>query len=1166
MKKAILAIYDFLSGRKGLAALILAVLTILSVIPALRMHYNEDISAFLPQSEETARIREVYSMLGSENRIAVLFSIREGEEPADTAYTLMNAMDSFASLWEEADTARIISSGIGASTGPQGGEVLGFITSKWPYFLERQDFERIDSLMSEPGFITEMLQQDRQALFSPVSGPATQVMRADPLGLFSPVLRKLSSAIPQSGARIEDGYLFTPDGSTGIIFFNSPFGGGESGNNALLASLVRQVSEAAMEENPEVSVSATGGPLVAVENASRIKKDSILAISLALVLILIVLHLSFKRVSDVVWIMVSILCGALFALGLIALFKRTVSVIVLGIGSMIIGIAANYPLHYVDHLKFQKDRRKALKDQIMPLLVGNVTTVGAFLSLMLLKADAMHEFGFIGAMTLVGTIVFVLVFLPVFIPGETSPRQTLKLDLGRFFNPGKRTRGLILTGFLLLTAFLAWESRKTSFDADLHNINYMTPSQEKGFEVLSTLGENPDGTVTVYAVAEGDTPDHALEANRMLLQSLPGDAVSIAPLLPSRKEQEERLTLWDSFRKGHQDDFSVFRREAASLGFAEDAFGPFLNILEKNWKVQEVSYFEPVTSTVGASMFFPGEGRTRIVNRLLVNPSSVGTVKAASVPEGCFVFSASDAGSGIVSLLGDDFNTVGTLCSAIVFIFLVLSLGSLELAIMAFLPLAAAWVWILGMMHLGGISFNIVNIILATFIFGQGDDYTIFITEGLIYERATGKKILHSWRNTVVLSALIMFIGIGSLIVSRHPAMRSLGQVTVIGMFAVVVMACYLPPVVFRFLTRKNGEERVHPLTAGSLVTTGGELLLFLLAMLVLTPAAALLFLLVPRSEKRNLFYHKAIQNVSRFALRCLPGGKYKVYNPYGEDFTKPAVITCNHQSHLDVLSILALTPKVILLTNDWVWNNPFYGYLIHKAEFYPISKGYSENLDKLRDLVARGYSIAVFPEGTRSPDCSIQRFHRGVFLMARDLGLDILPLCIHGFGYMLPKRELSFQKACISLEIGQRRPFNTVSDDLKAEARSFRQHYIRWYEGIRVQRETPSYNAPIVRSQYLYKGSDSAAEVRKYLKKKVFQQIEEIPSGTATITVTGSGCGVFALLLALSRKDIGVFACEMDEEKHLTALRCSLVPGNLHHILLEEGAAAPQADLTIAL
>ena len=215
---------------------------------------------------------------------------------------------------------------------------------------------------------------------------------------------------------------------------------------------------------------------------------------------------------------------------------------------------------------------------------------------------------------------------------------------------------------------------------------------------------------------------------------------------------------------------------------------------------------------------------------------------------------------------------------------------------------------------------------------------------------------------------------------------------------------------------------------------------------------------------------------------------------------------------------------------------------------------------------MARGYSIAVFPEGTRSPDCSIQRFHRGVFLMARDLGLDILPLCIHGFGYMLPKRELSFQKACISLEIGQRRPFNTVSDDLKAEARSFRQHYIRWYEGIRVQRETPSYNAPIVRSQYLYKGSDSAAEVRKYLKKKVFQQIEGIPQGTATVTVTGSGCGVFALLLALSRKDIGVFACEMDEEKHLTALRCSLVPGNLHHILLEEGAAAPQADLTIAL
>ena len=56
--------------------------------------------------------------------------------------------------------------------------------------------------------------------------------------------------------------------------------------------------------------------------------------------------------------------------------------------------------------------------------------------------------------------------------------------------------------------------------------------------------------------------------------------------------------------------------------------------------------------------------------------------------------------------------------------------------------MAIAFIWILGLMGIFNIHFNIVNIILATFIFGIGDDYAIFIMEGLIYEYSYGKKML----------------------------------------------------------------------------------------------------------------------------------------------------------------------------------------------------------------------------------------------------------------------------------------------------------------------------------------------------------------------------------------------------------------------------------------
>ena len=115
--------------------------------------------------------------------------------------------------------------------------------------------------------------------------------------------------------------------------------------------------------------------------------------------------------------------------------------------------------------------------------------------------------------------------------------------------------------------------------------------------------------------------------------------------------------------------------------------------------------------------------------------------------------------------------------------------------------MALSWIWIFAIMQLFGIQFNIVNIILATFIFGQGDDYTIFIVEGLAYEHSTGKSILPQYRQSIILSAAIMLIGIGILVFAQHPAMHSLGTITLIGMTVTLIMATTIPPLLFRIYT-----------------------------------------------------------------------------------------------------------------------------------------------------------------------------------------------------------------------------------------------------------------------------------------------------------------------------------------------------------------------------
>ena len=552
---------------------------------------------------------------------------------------------------------------------------------------------------------------------------------------------------------------------------------------------------------------------------------------------------------------------------------------------------------------------------------------------------------------------------------------------------------------------------------------------------------------------------------------------------------------------------------------------------------------------MGGAHFLPGDDKVQIINYLKVPSDELDATRnalRASLPDGTFCFLADDVSGALVGLLSEDFDKIGLICSLIVFFFLWLSFGSLELSLLSFLPLAVGWIWILGTMRLFGLQFNIVNIILATFIFGQGDDYTIFMTEGLMYEHATGKKILHSYKNAVVLSALIMFIGIGALITARHPAMRSLGAVTVIGMFTVVLMAYYLPPLVFRWLTTHKGQARKTPLTLRQMASTAYISVVFFVSMLVLSIWAFCYFLIGKDSEKKRLRYHQVIMRVARRAIRTIPGAPYSLDNPTGEDFTKPALYICNHQSHFDVLALLALQPKLVFMTNDWVWNFPLYGYLIHKAEFYPASNGIIQNFDHMKRLVERGYSVAIFPEGTRSEDCHIQRFHRGAFVAAKELGLEILPLLIHGFGHALPKHHFCLHQAALSMKVY---PRMTVPDgDMAAFTRQMRAFYTEEYAAVSREKETPAYLAPRVHDNYVYKGHDALQECRRTLRPETYAEIAARPAGE--VILPEAGCGVYALLLALSRPDIGVAAYIAEEDAYLTAIRCPDVPENLTYVL----------------
>ena len=974
MTRFFLGIYDWLSGRKMFAVLLVVLILLLSAVSALQMDYEEDIARFLPVDSRDSRQTELMERLSEQNRIAVIFRY-EGSDDAESA--LADAMDLFEELWFEYDTLGLVSDMSALADESMAMELIQFVQEHTPSFLTDADYRRMDSLLSLPGYVDTQLEADRRSLQMLTGGFTKNLIPNDPLNLFTPLLLKLSEVGGNTGFHVsDDGYMMHSTLPVGLVFFDSPFGQSESDRNAGLVTLVDRVG-ADVTAQTGVKVSEIGAPVIAVSNAERIKKDSILTVVLAVIGILAVLWFSFKRISDLLWMVVTLLFGGLFSLGVTGLFKDTISIIVIGLGSVLVGIAANYPLHFLHSLRDTSDNRRTLSDMVQPLLTGNITTVSAFFCLIFLKAEAMHDLALFGSFMLVGTILFTLVFLPVFVKprsraaGEEPHEEKVEPKLNR---TGRWISRVVM---LITVAMMIWGG-SAGFDTDLNHINYMTPQERVDLELISS----------------------GVDAGSM-------DQLSIlASLLPTESEQEQMEGRWLSFWKSHSEQIVQLRQHSREYGFSEDAFAPFLN------------------STLS---------QPELLSREDLTPESMGEVMKT-----------------LVESLSDDFNKVLFMCGFVVFIFLWISFGKLELALISFLPLTVGWIWILCIMNLLGIQFNIVSIILATFIFGQGDDYTIFITEGLVHEYKYGVRTVDDRRKSVLISAVIMFIGIGTLIFAKHPAMRSLAEITILGMLVVVAMAHFLPEWLFQWMTLKNGKRRKMPVSIMRILRSAWAFGFLLISVIICTPIVLVIFIGRKR-EWKDRFLHNLLYRFANLVIRRVPAVKFTLDNSVGETFGKPAVIISNHQSHLDLMCLMMLTPKMIVVTNDWVWRNPIYGALIRRAEFVPAAEGIEDYMPQFRSLVERGYSVLVFPEGTRSADCSILRFHKGAFYLAQELNLDILPVCLNGVGDALPKEEFMLRPGHITVTIGKRVTPDDKSwgSDARERTKAFHKFYQEWYADL---------------------------------------------------------------------------------------------------------------------
>ena len=1075
MSSLILRIYDFFrNGRRALAFLIPLVLCALFVWSALGLRLDSDIAAFLPygSSEGDSQSQFVYQNLRKQDKVVGIISLEN--PPADKYQAidrLAEAADEFACRFQEAGIDGVKDPLIRIDAASMLSKA-SFIARNMPYFLDSADYRVIDSVIASGG-LEKALEASRNSLIS-TSGLTQDIVAADPFGFTSGLMKELSAMGAESGCKVIGDYLYTPDSLGIMVNFSSEYGGSETGGNAVMLSRVYAVRDSTIKAFPDVKMEFTGSPVIAVMNAQRMKKDALVCACVSMALIILLLSWYFRRVRPILMICVPVVFGILAGLAFMGVFKASISAVALSACCVILGIAVDYSLLYSTRLGFTGNSRAALSDIASPMVIGNITTVGAFLSLLVMSASGMRDFGLFSAVSLVGAILFVVLFMPHWVKaGDYKPREGGWMGKWAGFRPEENR--WVFWAVAAVTVVLFFFSRKVTFSGDFTKINYMAPAQQELLDELSSYSGN-SGALAVYAVSQGGTLDEAIEAsekNRSFLSEMVSEGKALSfrgtgPFLPSSAIQHRRLGMWNDFvRRSGSILEEATARYGKSLGFSPDAFDSFISGLDSARQVRGMDFFSEMMGLMSPYML-EDSSSNMVMDILYVPEEKVDDVYGAfaSHPgkaEGSFLFDSFSMTDKMIDILQADFDKVLAICSILVFIFLWIAFRRLELALTAFLPMVVSWIWITGIMGIFGISFNIVNIILATFIFGLGDDYTIFMVEGLQYEHTFRKPLLSSYKTGVTLSALTMFVGIGSLVFAVHPALNSLGAVAVIGMTCVVVLAFVLPPVLFRFLVCKSfckeRSYRVFPVRLSDILVTLYCVAVF--AFLCLVFKLRLIF--SPNLKGQAL--RTRITRIMRFFCKGMPRVKMDLVNWDKASFDKtPRVLISNHQSHLDLMYFLSLSDKIVVVTNKWVFNSPVYGGIVRRCGNVCVEDGLEANKEKLLKLKEEGCSVLIFPEGTRSADCSILKFRSGAFSMAKELDMELLPVILFGPGEVLPKGEHILRRGKVVMEF---KPAVMPEDLARYGVRPLKQaqNFCRYYQKAFADLKEKVYSEPDFKS-----------------------------------------------------------------------------------------------------
>jgi predicted RND superfamily exporter protein len=806
-----ISLYVFFRKHPVLLYGLLIVSSLLFVYFGSKVEYEEDVSKLLPSIESDSSEGLVFANLKVKDKIFLLFIPKTD---AINTETLTEQCSLFVERLLQQDS---LTNDIQNILYQIDNELLmsgmAFLYDHAPVFIDAAMYPRIEHLLTAEAISSQMA-ANYEMIVSPSGMVFGNMVRQDPIGLRTLLMNDGSLAESFGGNyQIVYQHFFTSDTTVALAFLSPNFKGFDSMSGTRLVSMIEKEIVAFTRENPDIEILFHGAPVRSVFNSRRIKQDIALTLGLSLLIVCCIIGFCLRAKSALFMLVAPVVYGAFFALTGMYLIQGKMSLMALGIGAIILGVGLSYCLHVLTHHKYVNDPVQVLKDQTTPIFIACLTTVGAFMGMMFTQSALLRDFGLFSSLALIGTAAFCLIFMPHFFSSKHSLHSEKAFArLSRINSyPIDRKKWLIIAIFVV-GGICLYTSRWVTFDADLKNIGYYDPDVERSANILAS--KTTKGYETLYYAATSHELDSALLYSGQMaavFDSLKRNGMihgysQTATLLIPKQEQMDRIERWHDFWTAERIAETRQRLIEAgqSYGFRPTTFDPFFEMIEK--EVEPVSVYDSgiLPEALISNIIEYTDNKYMVFTSVQMSPDKMGAVSdMITARPHCVVIDPFYYTKDMVQMMNEDFNMILVVSSFFVFLVLLLWYRNVFHAVLAFIPMGLSWYIVLGVMGICGMQFNLINIVISSFIFGLGVDYSIFVMDGLLTGmRRNDDNLLTYHKTAIFFSAIVLTTAIASLMFATHPAIRSIGLVTLIGMSSTGLIAYTVTPFLFRQLTK----------------------------------------------------------------------------------------------------------------------------------------------------------------------------------------------------------------------------------------------------------------------------------------------------------------------------------------------------------------------------